>query len=296
MAFPFKSKQFGSAEGVTRQKLNDCATKDPAHFVRGSFGDHIALVQDALIQLNQDAFLDAKDAASFTTEAAGAFYGPITAKVVEFYKNNHKPKPILQPWQKTADNVVGRQTISFLDDDMAALEGIPPAPEPKPATDIFIFFSGVQDGPSAGAKLDDTAVGHGFLMRPEMQDIANRRKGKFLAIGGSLRRDQEESGIALAFKFLRDNMSTPPWKHIVYGFSAGGTNSLNLALRQSDGVGGSFLSAGRDFDGESPAISPNRRLDDRALGRPIPGAAHREIERVTLSECKSQIELEFPAP
>ena len=352
MAFPFKSQHFGSTEGVTRQKLNDCATKDPAHFVRGSFGDHIGLVQDALIQLNQHAFLDAKDAASFTAEAAGAFYGPITAKVVESYKNNHKPKPILQPWQKTADNVVGRQTISFLDDDMAALEGIPPAPEPKPATNIFIFFSGVQDGPSAGAELDDTAVGHGFLMRPEMKTIAKNKNGKFLAIGGGLRRDQEESGIARAFKFLRDNMSTPPGKHIVYGFSAGGTNSLNLALRidefnknkpkdaaklridklvtvdastkndstvrkttivggcvrrcanffqqearpQSDGVGGSFLSAGKDSDGESPSISPNRRLDDRALGRPLPGAAHREIERVTLGECKSQIELEFPAP
>ena len=352
MAFPFKSKHFGSTEGVTRQKLNDCATKDPAHFVRGSFGDHIAVVQDALIQLNKDAFLDEKDTASFAAETAGAFYGPITAKVVELYKNNHKPRPILQPWQKTADNVVGRQTISFLDDDMAALEGLPPAPEPKVATDILIFFSGVQDGPSAGAPLDDTAVGHGFLMRPVMKETANKPNRKFLAIGGGLRRDQEEAGIALAFKFLRDNMSAPPGKHIVYGFSAGGTNALNLALRidefnknrpkdtaklridklvtvdastkndstvrkttvvggcvrrcanffqqeirpQGDGVGGSLLSPGSDSDGESPSIAPNRRLDDRALGRPIPGAAHREIERVTLAECKSQIDMELAAP
>ena len=157
MAFPFKSKHFGGEEGVTRQKLNDCATKDSAHFVRGSFGEHIAVVQDALIQLNKDAFLDAEDVPKFQTETAGALYGPITAKVVESYKNNHKPRPILQPWQKTADNVVGRQTISFLDDDMAALEGLPPSPQPKPPADIFIFFGGVQDGPSAGAALERRA-------------------------------------------------------------------------------------------------------------------------------------------
>jgi hypothetical protein len=352
MAFPFKSSQFGDAEGVTRQKLNDCATKDTAHFVRGSFGDHIGLVQDALIQLNQDAFLDPKDVPVFQAEAAGAFYGPMTAKVVESYKNNHKPRPILQPWQKTADNVVGKQTIFFLDDDMAALEGNPPSPDPKPKppADTFIFFSGVQDGPSAGAPLDDTAIGHGFLMRPRMKTKAEERpNGKFLAIGGGLRRDQEEAGIGLALKFLLDNRSTPPGKHIVYGFSAGGTNALNLALRidefnknrpkdaaklridrlvtvdastrndstvkkttvvggcvrrcanffqqeirpQLDGVGGSFLTRGKDSDGESPTISPNRRLDDRALDSPIPGTAHRKIEEVTISESLAQFNAEL---
>jgi hypothetical protein len=353
MAFPFKSKHFGGEEGATRQKLNDCATKDSAHFIRGSFGEHIAVVQDALIQLNQDAFLDAEDVPKFQAETAGGLYGPITAKVVESYKNNHKPRPILQPWQKTADNVVGKQTISFLDDDMAALEGLPPVPTPKAPADVFIFFSGVQDSPSAGAALDDTAVGNGFLMRPPMKKKAEERpNGKFLAIGGGLRRDQEEAGIALALKFLRDNMSSPPGKHIVYGFSAGGTNALNLALRidefnknkpkeaaklridrlvtvdastkndstvkkttivggcvrrcanffqqeprpQLDGVGGTSLTPGKDSDGESPSISPNRRLDDRALGRPIPGTAHRKIEEVTIGESLALFNAELAPP
>jgi hypothetical protein len=355
MAFPFKSSHFGSAEGSTRKKLDDCATKDPAHFVVGAFGDHISLVHDALIQLGQHSFLDPTEAQAFNAEVAGAFYGKMTAKVVESYKNNHKPKPIVQPWQTKADNVVGRQTISFLDDDMAALDPAPPSPDPTPKqpVDIFIFFSGVQDGPAAGAPLDDTANGHGFLVRPGMKKQAEERpNGRFLALGGGLRRDQEEAGIARALKFIQDNMSSPPGKHIVYGFSAGGTNAVHLSLRidefnknkakdaakiridmlvtvdasvrntstvqkasvvggcvrrcanyfqeefrpQADGVGGSRLSAGKDSDGESPAIFPNARLNDRELGRPLPGEAHRKVEEVTVAKALAHFKEAFVVP
>lgn len=229
MAFPFRSNQFGGAEGLTRRKLDDCATKDPAHLVVGAVGDHVALVQDALIQLGQHDFLTPEERASFDLEFQTQYYGNMTAKVVQNYKNNHKPK-ILQPWQQTADPVVGRRTISYLDDDMAALDKLPPVPDRK-LTDIFIFFSGVQDGPPAGEPLGNDAVGHGFLMRPRMQAFARTRPdSRFLAIGGALTADRESAGISLAFRFLRDNMSSPPGKHVVYGFSAGGTNSLNLAL------------------------------------------------------------------
>lgn len=229
MAFPFRSGQFGGVQGLTRQKLDDCATKDPAHLVIGTVGDHVALVQDALIQLDQHSFLSPAERDSFDLEVQTQFYGNMTAKIVQNYKNNHVPK-ILQPWQASADNVVGKQTISFLDDDMAALEKLPPPPEKK-ATDIFIFFSGVQDGPPAGEELPKDAFGNGFLMRPRMKAFAEKRPdGKFLAIGGALTADRESAGIRLAIKFLRDNMSNPPGKHVVYGFSAGGTNSLNLSL------------------------------------------------------------------
>ncbi len=229
MAFPFRSGQFGGVQGATRQKLDDCATKDPAHLVIGTVGEHVTLVQDALIQLNQLAFLSQADRDSFDLEFQTQFYGNITARVVQNYKNNHVPK-ILQPWQASADNVVGQKTIFFLDEDMAVLEQLPPVPDTK-TTDIFIFFSGVQDGPAAGEELGDDAVGHGFLMRPRMQNFAKSRPdGRFLAIGGALTADRESVGIRRAIKFLRDNRSTPPGKHVVYGFSAGGTNSLNLSL------------------------------------------------------------------
>src|SRR5262249_36019494 len=36
-------------------------------------------------------------------------------------KNEHRP-PILQPWQKTADQYVGKRTIRHLDDDMSAFD------------------------------------------------------------------------------------------------------------------------------------------------------------------------------
>ena len=352
MAFPFKSKQFGGETGATRDKLNACAGRDSAHFVQGNFGDHIAVVQDALIQLNADNFLEGADVGTFQSEVAGAFYGNVTAKVVQSYKDKHKPKAILQPWQTTADNVVGKGTISALDDDMAILEGIKPDPPTIP-TDIYIFFSGVQDGPPAGEELDDTAVGHGFLMRSEMKnEAAGRPKGKFLAIGGGLQQAQEDAGTSLALKFIRDNMSTPAGKHIVYGFSAGGTNAVHLSALidavnkgrsesafkiridmlvtidasvrntssvakasvvggcvrrfanysqtesrpQGDGVGGGPLFAGSDSDGESPSIITNHRVTDKEMGRPLPGAAHRKIEEVTLGKALAHFKQAFVAP
>lgn len=60
------------------------------------------------------------------------YYGPKTAAAVKHYKQSHTP-PILNLalHQRFADDIVGKLTIQYLDDDMVARENRH-APEPKP--------------------------------------------------------------------------------------------------------------------------------------------------------------------
>jgi hypothetical protein len=90
---------------------------DPAHITGGSRGDHVAKIQLALNQLD-DAELK-----------FDGIYGPATAQAVMDYKNNPSRR-ILQSFQTTADNIVGKRTIASLDSEMLAAE--------RAATDLRI--------------------------------------------------------------------------------------------------------------------------------------------------------------
>ncbi len=89
--------------------LEACLVSDPAHITPGSRGDHVARIQLALNQLD-DAEL-----------AFDGIYGQATAQAVTDYKNDPSRR-ILQPSQKTADNIVGKRTIASLDNEMLAAE------------------------------------------------------------------------------------------------------------------------------------------------------------------------------
>src|SRR5260370_36141423 len=90
-------------------RLEACLVSDPAHITPGSRGDHVARIQLALNQLD-DAEL-----------AFDGIYGLATAQAVTDYKND-PARRILQPSQKTADNIVGKRTIASLDSEMLAAE------------------------------------------------------------------------------------------------------------------------------------------------------------------------------
>src|SRR5260370_14125658 len=109
-------------------RLEACLVSDPAHITPGSSGDHVARIQLALNQLD-DAEL-----------AFDGIYGLATAQAVTDYKND-PARRILQPSQKTADNIVGKRTIASLDSEMLAAEQAgthPPhvlrQPRPPPPT------------------------------------------------------------------------------------------------------------------------------------------------------------------
>ncbi len=121
------------------KKLQACLISDSAHIVPGDRGDHVALIQSALVRLR---ILKAEDA---SLEAG--FYGTRTANAVLLYKQSLKV--INRSYQNKADNIVGKMTIASLDRAIFVLDGgngaprlpqrggphpkSPPAPPPAPA-------------------------------------------------------------------------------------------------------------------------------------------------------------------
>jgi hypothetical protein len=94
-------------------KLEGCATDDAQHIAPGAVGDHVKKIQIALNELGT-VFI-----------AVDGIYGPQTASAVTAYKNAPNRR-IQQPWQTTADDIVGKGTIYYLDIEMYRLQG--PAP------------------------------------------------------------------------------------------------------------------------------------------------------------------------
>ena len=93
--------------------LEACLVDDAAHITPGSRGDHVAKIQIALNQLSEGPGRE-----NFSLVVDGV-YGTATAAAVQVYKN---ARGILQPFQSSADNIVGKRTIRSLDDEMDILE------------------------------------------------------------------------------------------------------------------------------------------------------------------------------
>src|SRR5262245_59784983 len=114
------------ANEKSNQKLRDCERSDLAHIVaaepekgiRGvnDQGGHVALIHQALRKVMPNP--------TFGLEEATETYGPNTARVVQQFKANHNP-PILNKalHQTVPDNIVGKQTIFFLDQEVKKAEG-----------------------------------------------------------------------------------------------------------------------------------------------------------------------------
>jgi hypothetical protein len=94
--------------------LESAAVHDNAHIVPGSSGSHVEKIQVALM------FLDSAPIA--TRELAADLYGKTTAMAVLAYKR--KRNIINRSYQITADNIVGKMTISSLDNEMAQRNAI----------------------------------------------------------------------------------------------------------------------------------------------------------------------------
>src|SRR5262245_8605611 len=79
-------------------KLEACLVSDPAHITPGARGDHVKKIQLALNRLSAGPGRE-----NFNLEIDGE-YGSKTAAAVKAYKNAPSRR-ILQPWQKSADDI-----------------------------------------------------------------------------------------------------------------------------------------------------------------------------------------------
>src|SRR5262249_28257783 len=104
-----RSKLFSIPED---RKLEACLVDDSKHIGPGE-NDSSEQVEKIQLALETIIGVDLK--------SERGRYGPLTVAAVKKYKNEHRP-PILQPWQKTADQYVGKRTIRHLDDDMSAFD------------------------------------------------------------------------------------------------------------------------------------------------------------------------------
>ncbi len=94
-------------------KLEAAAVSNAAHIVPGAVGEHVAKIQQALIQL---------DGASIAgDELVARSYGPSTADAVLSYKKNRNI--INRSYQTQADDIVGIMTMAALDREMSKSEG-----------------------------------------------------------------------------------------------------------------------------------------------------------------------------
>lgn len=126
------------------RQLQNCLVQDTAHIVanepplrRGenNQGEHVALIHKALRRVMPDA--------SFGLEEATETYGPKTAEVVRQFKANQNP-PILNKalHQTVPDNIVGKQTIFALDQQVGKKSPPPVAPplgKPGVTRDRLVF-------------------------------------------------------------------------------------------------------------------------------------------------------------
>jgi hypothetical protein len=88
--------------------LQDCLVDDASHVTPGQSGDHVELIQQALMLLGEGTIS--------SSELASTFYGTSTANAVLGYKTRYGI--INRSYQQTPDNIVGKMTISRLDNDM----------------------------------------------------------------------------------------------------------------------------------------------------------------------------------
>jgi hypothetical protein len=132
---PLRSNMFtrGISPGA-RLDLEAISVHDSAHLTYGTSGEHVQRVQFALLFLMGADIPD--DETRYLGQAKIGFYGTKTAEAVLAYKTAHKP-PILNTAlrQTKPDDIVGKKTIVFLDDDLA--DGMnpdpdPPSPNPNP--------------------------------------------------------------------------------------------------------------------------------------------------------------------
>lgn len=99
------------------KRLNACLIDHQAHVVPGATGEHVRLIQIALIDIDGLTIAD--------SELKEQRYGPATAAAVLAYKR--KRKIINKSYQSTEDNIVGKMTIASLDQEMRDRQYVPRA-------------------------------------------------------------------------------------------------------------------------------------------------------------------------
>lgn len=143
-----ESEQFTNGPIRRTSRLAECLASDPRHITPGKRdpstpdGMAVTAIQDALRKIRSELMPKLPE----IKDAAGD-YGRDTVAAVLAYKGEHR----IQRQGQRLDNIVGRMTITQLDDDLLKIEGKKNTIDADPTQDVYIKIFGFND-PSQQAK------------------------------------------------------------------------------------------------------------------------------------------------
>lgn len=149
MATPPIKSRLESAELTTRQpdavrkRLDACLALDGQHITPGQQGDHVKAIQDALAAIKR---LRPQLGLPVNPDPPGTFGAGTVASIRKYKSENHISRP-----GQPLDDIVGRMTITQLDNDLVGSkpEPVPPPPPPPPP----VGTGGIQIGPGHGSEV-----------------------------------------------------------------------------------------------------------------------------------------------
>jgi len=206
MAGPQIKSRLESPEFTTQpspqvqKRLQACLDSDPAHIKLNDHGDHVKVIQDVLESLRLR--LPDLGLLQIVSDKPG-FYGEDTAKAVKRYKEINA---IVRPGQPL-DDIVGRMTITQMDNDL--LHG-PPAPGPPKPIVISAPIEIAASSPPEDLAKDDLT----FDFRAVPKASGNMRIFEFRTkstteleqmMVGDLRKGHEKFGPRFADDFFKNS-------------------------------------------------------------------------------------------
>ena len=248
---PLQSQHFAG-----NANLEAAAVSDPAHILQGATGEHVRKIQLALIRL---------DGAAITPDRN---FGPATAAAVLTYKQ--KRGVINRSYQSQADSIVGKMTMTSLDQEMLAKE----APVDQAACilvratpdDVAAqpFDSDSFELVEAGVKRATDAEIMAAALRRSRTTLRGARD-KLFDLANALRNDQPLTPTLTRFfniaaKWLNLD-KTNPKAAVPHLDTATNLMLRNINLKRSNGADVELRRVTARFHGQSFGNAPDRGLE-----------------------------------
>ena len=228
-----ESNFFVNQPANVKTRLDQCLSTDFLHIVGGkrdensAEGQAVTALQDALRRIRKEILPSLPD----ITDAPGD-YGASTKRAVISYKSD-ATHVIVRQGQRV-DDVVGRMTLTQLDNDLLSIEGKkPPAPPtPTSSQDVYVKINGFDNPDQQGR--DQSASPEALLFATEINSQPGYLERHtplttLWFVGGQTNSPTER--IVKKIEELSKLESLPIGKVMISGGSAGGKNVLQVGAR-----------------------------------------------------------------
>lgn len=230
-----ESDFFTTKPGDVKTRLDQCLASDSRNIRPGkrepktTDGQAVSAIQDSLRQIRSQLLSQLPD----ITDAAGD-YGVTTRKSVSAYKAHHRIVRSGQP----LDDIVGRMTLTQLDDDMLKVEGKGRKVQPPiiKTQDVYIRISGFDRPSQQGLNQSSSPAARAFAESINKQKTYQEHHSPLETIWfvGGQKPNPTPRIVALVQELIASQERIGPLGRVmISGGSAGGKNVLEVALELS---------------------------------------------------------------